>query len=209
MPAHAAPIDLDNLQSLNRYAYANNNPYRFVDPGGRNAIDVPFMSAAGALPATAPAVAPSTTPLTELLPEVLVQGTRSLVTTVAVASAATVTAIAALPVLVFTPSNGFAGHDFRDESVGAMMASKKPPKDAKDPNGAKAPGKPGEEEGFEDPKTGEEWARDDAGRGGWLDSKGNLWQPTGKGSLAHGGPHWDVQLANGGYVNIRPGEKFK
>jgi len=35
----------------------------------------------------------------------------------------------------------------------------KPPKDAKDPEGAKAPGKPGEAEGFMDPVDGEEWVR--------------------------------------------------
>jgi hypothetical protein len=70
---------------------------------------------------------------------------------------------------------------------------------------AKAPGKPGAAEGFEDPKGGEQWAKGPDGRGGWLDSKGNVWQPTGQGGLAHGGPHWDVQLAGGGYVNVRPG----
>ncbi|RZI62654.1 MAG: hypothetical protein EOP37_01485 [Rubrivivax sp.] len=29
--------------------------------------------------------------------------------------------------------------------------------------------------------------------------------PTGQGDLAHGGPHWDVQLPGGGYVNVYPG----
>jgi RHS repeat-associated protein len=28
-------VDLENLHSFNRYAYANNNPYKYVDPDGR------------------------------------------------------------------------------------------------------------------------------------------------------------------------------
>jgi len=38
---------------------------------------------------------------------------------------------------------------------------------------------------------------------GWPDKKGNIWIPTGP--KGHGAPHWDVQLAKGGYKNILPG----
>ncbi len=85
-----------------------------------------------------------------------------------------------------------------------LMETKSPPKDAHDPGGAKAPGKPGESEGFKDPKKGETWAKTPKGWG-WLDDKGKVWVPTGPGGKAHGGPHWDVQLPGGGYTNIYPG----
>ena len=38
-----APVDPENLHSFNRYAYANNNPYKFVDPDGHSPIDVAFF----------------------------------------------------------------------------------------------------------------------------------------------------------------------
>jgi RHS repeat-associated protein len=86
----------------------------------------------------------------------------------------------------------------------------KPPENARDPNGPKAPGKPGEAEGFKDPKGGESWVRNPNGRGsGWQGADGGVWCPTGpdSGSTgdAHGGPHWDVQYPGGRYDNVYPG----
>ena len=81
----------------------------------------------------------------------------------------------------------------------------KPPADAYDPNGPKAPGKPGSDVGFADPKGGENWVPNPNGRGyGWEDKNGNVWVPTGQGGAAHGGPHWDVQIPGGDYINVRP-----
>lgn len=39
-PAAVAP---ENLNGINRYAYANNNPYRYVDPDGHSPLDVAFL----------------------------------------------------------------------------------------------------------------------------------------------------------------------
>ena len=36
-------VDPANLHSFNRYAYANNNPYRYVDPDGRFAVPLIFI----------------------------------------------------------------------------------------------------------------------------------------------------------------------
>jgi RHS repeat-associated protein len=80
-----------------------------------------------------------------------------------------------------------------------------PPDNAYDPNGPKAPGKPGPDEGFKDPKGGDNWVRNPNGRGyGWEDASGDVWVPTGQGGGAHGGPHWDVQTPGGGYRVVRP-----
>lgn len=48
------PVDFqaDNLHSFNRYAYANNNPYKYVDPDGRYAfLIVPALYALAAMTA--------------------------------------------------------------------------------------------------------------------------------------------------------------
>ena len=91
-------------------------------------------------------------------------------------------------------------------SVGLLH--NKPPHDAKDRYGAKAPGKPSEKNGFKDPKGGERWVKNpNAGKGGashgWEDDKGRVWVPTGFGGRAHGGEHWDVQIGDDN-INVYP-----
>jgi uncharacterized protein RhaS with RHS repeats len=77
---------------------------------------------------------------------------------------------------------------------GALISSIKPPANAWDPNGPKAPGYPGDHPDYQDPKGGPNWVPNPNGPGnGWEDINGNVWVPTGQGGLAHGGPHWDVQ----------------
>jgi RHS repeat-associated protein len=39
-----APFNEDNLHSSNRYAYANNNPYKYVDADGHSPVDVVFLA---------------------------------------------------------------------------------------------------------------------------------------------------------------------
>lgn len=73
----------------------------------------------------------------------------------------------------------------------------------------KAPGKPGEEDGFESKKG---WdgrkAPNPNGQGyGYPDRNGDVWIPTGSGGSAHGGPHWDVQSPGGGYRNVYRGAR--
>jgi RHS repeat-associated protein len=114
-----------------------------------------------------------------------------------------------------TPSNAYPSQSAAPENDPANPCSSgnascsKPPDDAHDPNGAKAPGKPGAAEGFQDPKGGETWGKAPNGKWGWVDDKGNVWVPTGQGGAAHGGPHWDVQDPKGGYDNVYPGGRVR
>lgn len=83
------------------------------------------------------------------------------------------------------------------------------PPNASDPNGPKAPGLPGPENGYFPPKGGPQWVPNpNPGKGGsshgWKDKKGNVWCPSGQGGRAHGGPHWDVQTPGGGHENVFP-----
>ena len=38
-----AAVEPASVHGFNRYAYANNNPYRYVDPDGRSPLDVAFL----------------------------------------------------------------------------------------------------------------------------------------------------------------------
>jgi RHS repeat-associated protein len=44
MGVDAAGFAEDNLHSFNRYAYGNNNPYRYQDPDGNSPIDIAFLA---------------------------------------------------------------------------------------------------------------------------------------------------------------------
>ena len=85
----------------------------------------------------------------------------------------------------------------------------KPPENAYDPKGPKAPGQPTSDNGYSPTKGGPNWVPNpNPGNGGsswgWQDNKGDVWCPTGQGGRSHGGPHWDVQTPGGGYRNEKP-----
>jgi RHS repeat-associated protein len=44
MGVDAAGVDAGNVHSFNRYAYGNNNPYRYTDPDGNSPIDLAFLA---------------------------------------------------------------------------------------------------------------------------------------------------------------------
>jgi RHS repeat-associated protein len=185
-PREVNPFD---AHSFNRYAYANNNPYRYVDPDGKMSVGIAALAVLTALVVGAKLADNQSARNQQQASEV----TRGL---------------ARMYDRVFNPEVE-SDKAMPSASGGNPNAYAKPPKNAYDPNGPKAPGKPPKNVGFEDPKGGENWVPNpNPGRGGgshgWQDANGDVWVPTGQGSNAHGGPHWDVQSPGGGYRNVRP-----
>lgn len=81
----------------------------------------------------------------------------------------------------------------------------------KKPSEAQAPGKPTEDDGYEEPKRWDgKKVKNPNGPGyGYPDSKGRVWVPSGPNG--HGGPHWDVEYPNQqkDYDNVFPGGKIR
>jgi|GEM_PF-5456809 len=97
-------------------------------------------------------------------------------------------------------------------SVANNGGPKKDDNEQKKLEDAQAPGMPTEKDGYRPPKgwDGKKVRHPKNGKVGWPDEDGNIWVPTGPGSKAHGGPHWDVQHPNGRtYDNIYPGGKIR
>ncbi|MDR0209860.1 MAG: RHS domain-containing protein [Pseudomonas putida] len=194
------PVDFQasNVHSFNRYTYANNNPYKYIDPDGRYAFLI------------APAVYLLTALSTAVAVKMAMTNNSNSASGDFGAGGAIYSGTDIGSPSQWSSRGGYSGSSTSSEEYGSRKPLYAvPPADAKDPNGAKAPGKPGAAEGFKDPKSGESWVPNPnpgkgGGKHGWLDAKGNVWVPSGQGGRAHGGPHWDVQKPGGGYENIRP-----
>ena len=181
---------------LNSYAYVDSNPMRWTDPEG---LQSTASAQAEGIPNASRPTAPN--PAAEAIREGIRNAVPGLLGKICVGASVF------LHTTPYDPNVAAC-----DENPTACPIYAKPPENAYDPNGPKAPGKPGEAEGFEDPKGGDDWVPNPNGRGnGWRDANGNVWVPTGpRPGNAHGGPHWDVQNPRtGGRTNMYPGGRTR
>ena len=99
---------------LDLYSYVYNDPLNRTDPSGQSTIcyTVPGTTfTVCTITATIEEVAQATS-------EVVVQAARTVATAATDLTAGTAAAVVAIPAMVLTPSNGWVGHDYRDETVG-------------------------------------------------------------------------------------------
>ena len=178
------PIGLEGGENL--YAYVYNDPLGYIDPEGELPPLAPivwtYIRCVASCTARSMVHDALTGRLGDCIPETLADHTKD----------------CALGCLV--PKKWFG-------KMQAKRGKSDLPGDAKKRNGAKAPGKPGEKEGFKDPQRGETWKCIKTAKGtrcGWLDACGDLWCPTGWGEDAHGSPHWDIQ-SDKNLRNVYPG----
>ena len=179
----------------NLYAYAMQSPLNFIDPTGgvpRSVSWAGWGAATGAIVGGGLAIGAD-------------YGTAGLAIP---ADGAIVAGGAAVGAAGFGALGSFA--DWVEAQANNPVYAK-PPENAYDKDGPKAPGLPTPEDGYVPPKDGPQWVPNpNPGRGGspwgWLDKSGKVWCPTGPGPgrRAHGGPHWDVQNPDGTNTNIFP-----
>lgn len=199
---------------VNLYTYVENDPVNASDPSGmwcllgvgntcsgRQALKEQATVAASAT-TTAPSVTGADIVVTARRGAAAL-GAAARGVAFAVGEAGVAPAVAA-GCLLFCASS--AGVPDELAKIRPLYNKGKIPSDAKDPNGSKAPGKPGTAEGFKDPKSGERWGNSSRGKG-WVAGSGSVWVPTGPDGSpnAHGGKHWDVQNPDGTYDNVYPG----
>ena len=225
--------DANTGRSFGRYHYANNNPFKFVDPDGRDpdrsgsafqealatcqrdtGTDCGHRgSSSGRATAVKAGMAVGGIVATTFTGGCALStaGTCLLVGTVIVGGGIATGAVVANTAFDLVDWMKGLIHSSAEADRPAANPNAPPPDNAYAPDGPKAPGRPTAADGFEPPKGGDQWVKNPNGRGyGWLGSDERVWVPTGPADpskgISHGGPHWDVQTGGRrpSYENIKP-----